>query len=276
MRARFVSPGSERLDKLLAAHTSLSRKRARQLIERGGVRVDGQVLSRASAMVGDGALVEVHGGAAPKKGPAVDLVERFRDRWLLVVDKPCGLPTQPTREGHALHLYGILDARERYVGLHHRLDTPASGLVLVTLDRGVNKHITDAFRGNTIHRRYLAVVLGDPGEEGSWRRPIDGSPAVTHWRRLSHADGLSVLMCSLETGRTHQIRRHAAESGFPIAGDRRYGSAAGRLWPRLALHAQELCFVHPMSGDEITVESVIPEDLADLVERAGFEFAGEE
>ena len=81
--------------------------------------------------------------------------------------------------------------------------------------------------------------------------------------------GMAVLMCHLETGRTHQIRKHATEAGFPIVGDRRHGGAAGRAWPRLALHAQTLRFVHPMTDEEIAVESMIPEDLADLIERAG-------
>lgn len=273
MRARVIAPESMRLDKLLAAHTKLSRKRATAVIERGGVRVDGKVQTRASLRVPPGALVEVHGGAGSKQsGTPTALPERFRDRWLLVVDKPSGLPSQPTRQGATHHVYGILSARERYVGLHHRLDRPASGLLLLTLDKSVNAAIAEGFRTGSIHRRYLAVVVGDPGEQGVWDDVLDDKRAVTHWERLATADGLAAVMCTLQTGRTHQIRRHAAGAGHPIAGDRRHGGAAGRIWPRLALHAQELWFDHPISGERQQVESIVPDDLADLVERAGVRF----
>jgi 23S rRNA pseudouridine1911/1915/1917 synthase len=269
MRARFVASTAERLDKLLAAHTRLSRKRARLLIERGGVRVDGVLRRRASFDVDAGALVEVKGAGAPPKSPGAALVERFRDPWLLVVDKPSGLPCQPTRAGHAQHLYGVIQATERYVGLHHRLDTPASGLVLLTLDKGVNKPIADGFRTGSIHRIYRVVVVGDPGESGSWTADIDEQSATTHFRRLSTGGGMSVLECRLETGRTHQIRRHAAGAGTPVVGDRKHGGAAGRIWPRLALHAAALELEHPMSGQTLRVESPIPADLAELFVQAG-------
>ena len=266
MRARFIVSEPGRLDKLVSANSRLSRKRARVVIERGGVRVDGKVQRRASHDVPEGALVEIRGSAPPKKSASAELPERHRDRWLLVVDKPSGLPSQPTRQGHAQHLYGILQGREDYVGLHHRLDTPASGLVLVTLNPSVNKAITEGFRQGTIHRRYLAVVVGDPGESGTWDSPMDDKPAATHWRRLGRGEGLSLLECTLETGRTHQIRRHAAGAGVPIVGDRRHGSAAGRLWPRLALHAVGLSLTHPRSGEALEVESPVPADLQELVE----------
>lgn len=267
MRARFVAPDSERLDKLLAAHTRLSRKRARLLIERGGVWVDGVLRKRASYDVDSGALVEVKGAGAPKKSLGASLEERFRDPWLLVVDKPSGLPCQPTRTGHAQHLFGIIQAQERYAGLHHRLDTPASGLVLLTLDKGVNKAIAEGFRSNRIHRSYQVVVVGDPGEQGVWSAPIDGKTASTRYRRLAHQGGMSLLECRLDTGRTHQIRRHAADAGTPVVGDRRHGGAAGRLWPRLALHAVTLRLDHPFTGEPLVVTSPIPSDLVELIER---------
>ena len=269
MRARFVAPAPERLDKLLAAHTRLSRKRARLLIERGGVRVDGELRRRASLMVDEGALVEVRGAGAPKKSTGAELVERFRDPWVVVVDKPSGLPCQPTRTGHQQHLFGILQAQEKYVALHHRLDTPASGLVLLSLNKGANKALADGFRTSSIHRAYRVVVVGDPGEQGSWSTELDGKSARTHFRRLASKGGMSVLECTLETGRTHQIRRHAATAGTPVVGDRRHGGAAGRIWPRLALHAAALEFAHPVSEDTVRVESPIPADLTELFAQAG-------
>ena len=267
MRHRFTVAEEDRLDRLLAEHTPLSRQRARRAIEQGGVRVDGAAVDAPWRRVGAGAVVEVRTVPAPERAP--ELPERYRDRWLLVVDKPAGLPSQPTRDGGRLHLLGILSGRERYVGLHHRLDTPASGLLLVTLDPAANPAISAAFQGHAVRRLYLAAVLGDPGEAGLWDAPLDGEPARTRWRRLGQGEGASVLLLSLETGRTHQIRRHAADAGYPLLGDRRHGGAAGRAADRLALHAAALALEHPMHGGPLRILAEIPEDLQPILDAAG-------
>lgn len=265
MRHRFSAPASARLDKLLAEQTPLSRQKARALVTRGAVRVDGQVKKHPATQVAEGALVEVRTHVAPAKAPP--LPERYRDEVLVVVDKPSGLPSQAGREGGARNVYGILSATEPYVGLHHRLDTPASGLLLLTLSRGVNPAVAALFAERSVERRYLMAVVGDPGRQGRWDAPLDGKPAATQWRRLGHADGLSLVEARLITGRTHQLRRHAADAGYPLLGDRRHGGAAGRLWPRLALHAWRLRFPHPKTGAEVRVQSDPPDDLAPLFAR---------
>lgn len=267
MRHRFTVAEEDRLDRLLAQHTPLSRQRARRAIEQGGVRVDGAAVDAPWRRVETGAVVEVRTVPAPDRAP--DLPERYRDRWLLVVDKPAGLPSQPTREGGRLHVQGILSGRERYVGLHHRLDTPASGLLLLTLDPSANAGVAAAFQEHSIRRVYLAAVLGDPGEAGVWEAPLDGEPARTRWRRLGTREGTSVLLVSLETGRTHQIRRHAADAGFPLLGDRRHGGAAGRVADRLALHAAALSLTHPVQGSPLLVLSEVPDDLDEILRAAG-------
>ncbi|RME26432.1 MAG: RluA family pseudouridine synthase, partial [Deltaproteobacteria bacterium] len=227
MRQRFVCRAADRLDRAIAAHTPLSRKRARSLVERGGVRVDGAPARFASQRVEAGAVIEVR-SATPARDKVPELPERYRDRDVVVVDKPSGLPSQGTREGGRVHVHGILQAREAYVGLHHRLDRPASGLMLLTLRRPANRAIAEALRRGEITREYLAVVLGDPGPAGTWTDDVAGRPARTRWQRLATRGGVAVLLCTLDTGRTHQIRQHAAAAGHPILGDRRYGGAAGR------------------------------------------------
>lgn len=192
---------------------------------------------------------------------------RFEDPYLLVVDKPHGLATQGTRDGEP-DLYGILGADRPYLALHHRLDQPASGLVLLVLDPTVNAAIAAGFREHRIARTYLAVLAGE-ARDAVWDRPVEGRSARTLVRALGHGEGLSAVQIGLETGRQHQIRQHAAMSGRPVVGDRRYGGDAGRRWPRLALHAAKLGFVHPVSGETIVVESPIPDDLAELWTRAG-------
>jgi len=267
MRHRFTVAEEDRLDRLLAQHTPLSRQRARRAIEQGGVRVDGAAVDGPWHRVQPGAVVEVRTVPAPDRAP--ELPERYRDRWLLVVEKPAGLPSQPTREGGRLHVQGILSGRERYVGLHHRLDTPASGLLLLTLDPAANAGVAAGFQGHAIRRLYLAAVLGDPGERGTWDAPLDGGPALSRWQRLGQGAGASVLLVSLETGRTHQIRRHAADAGHPLLGDRRYGGAAGRAADRLALHAAGLDLVHPVLGTPLSVRAGIPSDLDEVLGAAG-------
>lgn len=259
MAQRFRAAAETRLDKAIADATPLSRNRARKLIESGGVWVDGKRARHASAVVAAGAEIEVR-NVPQKEAP---LVERYRDDAILVVDKPAGLPTQATREGGRRHLFAMLQARHRYVGLHHRLDTPASGLVLVTLDPAANAAVHAAFERHEIQRSYAIAVIGDPGD-GVWSAALDGEQASTRFHRLASDGRQSVLEVELETGRLHQIRRHAAMAGVPVLGDLRYGGAAKKLWPRLALHARRLALAHPITGAALVVESPIPDDLAEL------------
>lgn len=267
MRERFVALQEDRLDRCVAGSTQLSRKKARSLIGKGGVRIDGTITTHPAAHVPVGAVVEVRTVADRVETPKLPI--RYEDRGLLVVDKPAGLPSQGTAEGTRVHVYGILSEAERYVGLHHRLDTPASGLLLVTRSPDMNVEIAKGFREGGIKRNYLIVVVGDPGPEGDWTTPIDGEDAHSRFRRISTGAGMSLVEVALKTGRTHQIRKHAAEAGHPVVGDRRYGGYAARAWSRLALHAWKLRFWHPVSRQRIQVLSPIPLDLQDLVLRVG-------
>ena len=177
------------------------------------------------------------------------------------------MPTQ-SAPGAPSDVFSELSKRFPYVGLHHRLDQAASGLVLLTLDPSVNAAIARGFREHTIERTYLAVLVGSV-DDTVWDRPVEGKAARTHVHVVGRGAGLSAVELRLETGRTHQIRQHAAMAGRPIAGDRRYGGEAGRRWPRLALHACRLAFIHPKAGAKITVESPIPSELSPLWGEAG-------
>lgn len=192
----------------------------------------------------------------------------YEDRWILVVDKPAGLPTQGTRAGEP-GVYELLAALHRYVALHHRLDRPASGLVLLGLDRAANPGLAQAFREHSIERTYLAVLAGELPRDCTWSWPVEGKPARTQVRLVSRASGFSAVELRLHTGRKHQLRVHAAMAGLPLAGDRRYGGEAGRAWPRLALHAARLSLAHPVTGALLEVEAPLPEDLRSLWELVG-------
>jgi 23S rRNA pseudouridine1911/1915/1917 synthase len=268
MRHRFTATHSGPLDKLIADQTPLSRKHGRKILEAGGVRVDGQVTTFATHSVIKGAVVEVR--VASTTNRTVEFEICHRDDSIIVINKPAGVPTQATRQDRSHNLYSQLQSQEKYVGLHHRLDTPTSGLVLFTIDQRANQSIAEAFRTHKVERTYQLVVVGDPGESGTWTEPIDGKSATTRFRRLHSKGGMSLLEATLETGRTHQIRIHAAEAANPVVGDRRHGGAAGRLWSRLALHANRLSFVHPMNGKTITIKAPIPADLMPLWVSAGW------
>lgn len=195
-------------------------------------------------------------------------VTLFRDDWLWVVSKPAGVPTQADRAGTP-DLVAALSRHTDYLGVHHRLDQPASGIVLFTVDTRANAAIAQAFREHTIERTYLAVLTGDLDGPERWAAPIDGRPATTHAAPLGRGAGLSAAQLRLETGRTHQIRRHAAQAGLPLAGDRRYGADQSHAWPRLALHAAALAVTHPRTGTRHRWTAPLPDDLAPLWRRAG-------
>ena len=186
----------------------------------------------------------------------------YRDRWLVVGDKPAGVLTQGAADGEP-GLFERLRQTERYVGLHHRLDRPASGLVLFTLDRRANRGISDALQSRTIARTY-AVVLAGVCESGAWVQSVAGKPARSEVEVLAHASGQTRALVSLHTGRKHQIRVHAAMNRTPVVGDRRYGDQAGRSWPRLALHALAMTLEHPVTGEPLSLRCAIPDDLAPL------------
>ncbi|MFT5585389.1 MAG: 23S rRNA-/tRNA-specific pseudouridylate synthase [Cognaticolwellia sp.] len=191
----------------------------------------------------------------------------YQDRYFLVVDKPAGLPTQSPKGGGD-NLYDALREEHKYVGLHHRLDTPVSGLVLFTLHKSVNASIAAGFREHTIKRAYRALVLGNLSAAGTWDQDLEGKIAITHFApsapqakvpehyTTARVPGrTTILDIHLETGRTHQIRRHAADAGHPILGDRRYGGVAGRLAGDICLRAVALKFWHPRQEEWVQVEA---------------------
>ncbi|MFP6764275.1 MAG: RluA family pseudouridine synthase, partial [Planctomycetaceae bacterium] len=178
--------------------------------------------------------------------------------------------------------------RRRHLRSVHRIDRDTSGLLVFARTPAARKHLVEQFSSHTIRRRYLAVVSGQPpigeirtrlvrdrgdGRRGSTTSATDGKAAVTFVRHVEVLGNFSLVQCELETGRTHQIRIHLAECGFPVCGDWMYRAPAGAPdiadesnSPRLALHASELAFGHPVSGEEICFEADLPPDLSRLIE----------
>ena len=189
----------------------------------------------------------------------------YRDRVLVVLNKPPGMPTQATRQGSAGTLEEWLRAQDgvNYSAFHHRLDAAAQGLVCAALDRSANSSLARSFRQREAKRTYRALVHGRPRTtEGRWHhlgrrrgarriavRYAQGAPGeemIARWAMLEARPPYSLLEVQLETGRTHQIRLQASAEGHPILGDPVYGFAESG---GLCLQACALSLRHPMSGD---------------------------
>lgn len=171
----------------------------------------------------------------------------------------------------------------------HRLDRDTSGLMVFARTAAAERSLVEQFREHSIDRAYLAIVQGEiaqqtiesflardrgDGKRGSVPDSEQGQHAVTHVRPIEFVNGYSLVECRLETGRTHQIRIHLSEAGHPVCGDKDYRGPPGRKAivdrsgaPRLALHAAELGFEHPLTGEPLHFETRLPRDLSDFLKR---------
>ena len=190
----------------------------------------------------------------------------FQDEWLVVVDKPSGLPSQPRADRSGSDVLAELNQPD--AALVHRLDQPASGLLVVALHPHAAAGLSALFREHRLERIYRAVLSGTVAST-RWTAPLVGQSARTELTTVGTGSGFTAAELQLHTGRTHQIRKHAALAGHAIAGDRRHGGDVGHAWPRLALHAWRLRFEHPVTNEAIALTAPVPEDLAMLWSVAG-------
>ena len=256
-----------RLDQVVPKHVEgLSRRKARAVIDLGGVFVDRSRVKVAGRLVRPGQVIEVNvGGTLERTTEAAPHSIVHVDPHVIVVDKPSGLVTAPTPESDRGDLLDRLGREYGEVYLVHRIDMPTSGLLVFARTRDANKQLGDEFVRHDIDRVYHAVAIGDVAAQ-TIDRPIEGRRAVTHVEPIDRFAQATSISARLETGRTHQIRIHLAGLGHPIAGDSQHGGEASRTFvprpPRLALHAAVLGFTHPASGERLRFESPLPPDLA--------------
>lgn len=282
----------ERIDAALARLLGLSRTRAAALVAEGLVTVDGAVPMK-SERVQAGALLEAH---IPAPTQAVVVAENvagmrivFEDDDIVVVDKPVGVVAHPTVgfDGPSVvgHLAGAgvristSGAPERQ-GIVQRLDVGTSGLMTVAKSEAAYSVLKQAFRTRAVDKTYHSLVQGHPDPHaGTIDAPIarhpkfdfrftvraDGRASITHYETLEAHRYASLLTIKLETGRTHQIRVHMSAIKHPCVGDMSYGAdptlarrvGLDRQW----LHAVQLGFTHPRSGEYVEFESPYPDDL---------------
>ena len=287
----------ERVDAAAARMTGLSRSRIGDLAEAGGVQVNSTPVTK-SHRVRAGDLLEVEVTTAPtvevvpKEVAGIAIVHDDAD--LVVVDKPAGVAAHPSLgwDGPSVveHLaaagfrISTSGAAERQ-GIVQRLDVGTSGLMVVAKSESAYTALKRAFRSREVSKVYHTLVQGHPDPfEGTIDAPIGRHPgadykmaiiaggrhSVTHYRMLEAFPAVTLLEVHLETGRTHQIRVHMQAIRHPCVGDPTYGGdpvLAARLGlERQWLHAVELGFVHPRTGELVRFHSRYPDDLRAALE----------
>ena len=285
----------ERLDRIVALIGDLSRAEAAATIAAGGVRVDGAPAASGKIRLAEGQTVEVDPAAVP--GPVLPTSDRtvefgvvYEDEAVIVIDKPPGLVVHPgagNLDGTLVsgllarypELEGVGDDPVR-PGIVHRLDAGSSGLLVVARTGEAAARLIEQFADHSATRRYDAVVWGVPdAPHGIIDAPIGrdrgdplkmavvtgGRPARTDYRVVGTYSApalVSRLECRLETGRTHQIRVHLSSINHPLVGDPTYGQRRPVLGlTRPFLHAAELAFDHPITGERVTFTSPLAPDL---------------
>ncbi len=299
-----------RLDKFLAINLlDLSRSKLKKIIEQGHVHLNKNCLTDCSYLIktGQEIIIELVESKLctiePKK---IDFGILFEDDDLLVIDKPAGLTVHP---GAGNHDHTLVNALIEYCGeslsniggearpgIVHRLDKDTSGLIIVAKNNYSHTKLSKALAERLIKRIYHTLVYGAPvinlgtvttqmckSKNNPRKMAImhaGGRSATTHYRVLERFHNqLSLLECTLETGRTHQIRLHMEFKKTPVIGDQMYGRSLNfslseiddvtknyiKNFPRQALHARELHFTHPRSGESMNFTSDYPQDFKDLI-----------
>jgi RluA family pseudouridine synthase len=282
----------------------LSKGKVRKLILAGAVYLNGGRVRIASKICRLGARIEVYldpaklmsdgeragaAGAETAKEWRIDADQiLFEDEWIVGINKPAGLPTQPTLDEARANLYALLrkffrarDGADAYVGLHHRLDRDTSGAMVFTKKKEANAGIGRAFAEHLARKTYLAIVAtpkplrerwtvdnylarekGKAGKMTSVRS--GGDRAITDFRTRGSVEGFALVEARPRTGRMHQIRVHLAAGGAPILGDRAYGGLTkiegNPSVFRVMLHAAALTFPHPITKVETSFQAPLTPD----------------
>ena len=293
----YANTPGQRLDAFLAENVEgLSRSGAQKLLEEGCVLLNGRPGKKNDKLnAGDAVSVTVPEPKAvditPTKMP-LDII--YEDEDVLVLNKPKGLVVHPAA-GHQDDtlvnglLYALGDSLsgingELRPGIVHRIDKDTSGLLAVAKNDLAHTVLASQLKDHTMARTYDAIVCGGFREDsGTVDAPIGRHPsdrkkmcvtqrnsknAVTHWEVVRRYRGYTHVRCSLETGRTHQIRVHMAHIGHPILGDTVYGRKKPELGQdSQCLHAGLLCFRHPRDGRPVIVQAPLPEYFTQVLEK---------
>lgn len=289
----------QRLDKYLSMHLpEFSRNRVQQLIGQGCVKAADSIIKDASRKVKQGEIYEI--SIYPPENTDIIAVPTalnivFEDEHLLVIDKPAGMTVHPA-PGHVsdtlvnallAHCGSSLSGIGGVIrpGIVHRIDKDTSGLLVVAKHDVAHHHLAEQLARRTLKRQYVAVVKGIPKPLSGTitgniaRSPVNrkkmavvksgGRHAVTHYKTEEVLSDSALVTCTLETGRTHQVRVHMTHIGCPLVGDPVYGRGSSKKFDfhRQALHAARIGFIHPISRKVMELSSPIPQDMQELIDR---------
>lgn len=287
----------ERVDALLARSIDgLTRSQAQRLLEQGAVTLGGEAVRKNRRTAeGETYAVEIPETAETElvaQDIPLDVV--YEDADVIVVNKPRGMVVHPA-PGHpdgtlvnAL-MYHCGDSLsgiggEKRPGIVHRIDRDTSGLIIAAKNDFAHLALSAQLADHSLARVYECVVRGRMREDSGTvdapiaRHTVDrkrmavvpgGRRAVTHWTVIARYNGYTHVQCRLETGRTHQIRVHMAHIGHPLLGDEVYGRGAEKGLTGQCLHARELRFVHPRTGESVHLTTELPEYFREVLARLG-------
>lgn len=304
-----VETATKRLDLYLSQWTHRSRAFIQNQIEHGAVLLNGQAENKPAKSVKPGDVIELNFEEEPEthlEPVPFNLEILFEDEHLVLVNKPqdCVVHpapgyTGPTLVHYLLHHFrevsSFRETSQNRPGIVHRLDRGTSGVIAIAKHRTALERLSRAFKDREIEKRYAAIVWGELRGKGAiessiTRHPVDrirmtsklgtGRLSKTEWESVEALNGVTFVRAYPRTGRTHQIRVHLADAGYPIVGDAVYGAKkkmrnAGEKLQQIAkgihhpfLHAESLKFSHPMTGELLKVEAPIPAPFEEFLAKA--------
>ena len=286
----------QRVDLFIGEALGLSRARLKRLFDAGAVKVEGRA-AKKGLLVAVGQRVSVvvpeeRREVVPEPGAPLSVLRE--DATLLFVDKPAGMPSHPLQPGETGTLANALVGRypetaeasedEREGGLCHRLDIETSGVMVAARTREAWTAVREAFGGREVDKRYWALVTGPLADEGEIELPLRHHPrhpdrvepaleggegareAHSEFRVLGREGEYSLVEVRISTGVLHQVRAHLAAVGAPIVGDTLYGGREEPGLTRFFLHARALALAHPVTHQQVRVDSPLPPELLAVLE----------
>ena len=302
MNIQTLTPGpewtGERIDRYVSETLGLARAQVQRWLEYELVTIEGAPRPKNYRLRAGDIVTVAPPEARPYEADAQDipLTVAYEDDDLLVVDKPKGMVVHPAAGNYTGTLVNALLAHcgdslsgingVLRPGIVHRIDKDTSGLLIAAKNDFAHAHLAAQRKDHSLARTYECIVCGNLREDsGTIDAPIGRDPvnrkkmavteknsrsAVTHWEVIARYPGYTHVRCKLETGRTHQIRVHLAWRNHPILGDTVYGHKKPELGQSSqCLHARELTFVHPRTGERMTVRCELPDYFTALLEKLG-------
>lgn len=275
-----VLESDELLPFIMKKMNGISRTKAKNILSSGTVCVNGKSITQHNFLLEPEMTVEIirNGGGNVFKSHWLKIV--YEDKYLFVVEKRDGIlcnSSHPCDETVQSILNNYLESKHQRCHAHtvHRLDRDTSGLMIFAKDKKIALKFEENWKQTVYDRRYVALVHGEMRKESgsisSWLKDNSqfvtfsskydngGKYAVTHYRLLKVSGGYSLVELQLETGRKNQIRVHMQDIGFPVVGDPKYGDGDNSIG-RLGLHAYKLCFIHPITGEDLKFETPFPKE----------------